>query len=363
MFHLINILRPLLPLLVASCLSTASVAGINPFNKDINLKFGSEIEWQLNEADITKSGMAKQRGDQHYYHLSINEQQLRLQLTINDTGTEQKNIRPLDNLEVLDILVNNQRLPIFQWCLDNRINDTSYSALNQSTRVKNKVCVVDIERSEITVKLDNESRNLLTQAKELSIDIKPGKYISYLTYNMKGFDQKLSALNSNNNKQPARPDIQEKPPTRSAPTVAVNTKISLCYVRPSEQFSKKIRAVSYPCKNRPLREQAQRSINEKISQLKLAEKAEQRRLKDIEALRIAKKENQRLQKANKEIELETAQRELKWKKMETSLWVGRCMKHWNNGTSPCYCQPYLGRAPANTKDTCKKQGYNKLTQE
>ncbi len=366
MLHLINTLRPLVLLLAASWISTASVAGINPFNKDINLEFGPEVKWELNETDIIKSGMARQRSDRHYFHLSINKQQLQLQLTINDTSTQQNNIRPLDSLDVLDILVNNHRLPVFQWCLDNRINATSYKALNQNTRVQNNICTVNIERGEITIRLDDESKNLLTQAKSLSIDIKPGKYISYLTYSMKGFSQKLNALNSGNNKQStpaARSETPKKTVTSPSPAVVASTRISLCYVRPPEPFSKKIKAISYPCKNAPLRDQAQRSINEKISQLKLARKAEQRRLKNLEELRIAKIENQRLQKVNREIELETAQRELKWKKMKTSLWVGRCMKHWNNGTSPCYCQPYLNRAPANTRDTCKKQGYNKLTQE
>jgi len=201
---------------------------------------------------------------------------------------------------------------------------------------------------------------------------------------MQGFSQKLASLNSDKIKlaktqspasmqpdrarsAPAKPDSVKpdsvkpgsvEPGTEQSmalKTAAITPVTKLCYIKPANQFSRKIKPISYPCNNKHLKRQAQKTVNNQTSQQKLALQNEQRRIKDREELRLAKIENQRLQKINTEIEIEAKQRELKWKKMKTSLWVGRCIKHWNKGTSPCYCQPYLERAPKNTKDTCKKK--------
>lgn len=373
-----RILRPLIFLLASSCLSTAAIAGISPFKKNKTLEFGPEIQWHLDKLSVKKTGTFVQRNDRYYYHLSINDQQLLLQLSKNDAGTGNNsagnNSLALENLEVLDVLIDSQRLPLFQWCLDNRTSDTSYKVLNKDSRVKNDICAIDINTGKIVLNLNEESRSQITQSKTLSIDIKPGKYISHLQYDMKGFKQKLKEFNLSKVK-PVKPpvSVQKKPPVKSTPVkknpvkkppvVAVRKKVSLCYAKAPDKFSKKIDPISYPCSNKSLKKHARKAIDDKVAQQKRAKKQEERRIKEEEEQRLATIERQRLEKISKKNAQETTQRETEWKEKKASLWVGRCMRHWKKGVSPCYCRPYLASAPAGTQDTCKKKDYTQLTQE
>ena len=97
----------------------ASAAG-NPFKKTKDYQFNDSIAWYFKEGAAIKSGSEQDAGDILFYHLSINKNQIRLRFGKNDPSGELENTRTFDDLEIMDVTIDGQRLKRFQWCLDNQ---------------------------------------------------------------------------------------------------------------------------------------------------------------------------------------------------------------------------------------------------
>ncbi len=352
--------------IITACFSNATHAGFNPFNKDKTFVFGAEAPWRANKTDVVKSGLNKHKGNNYYYHLSINKQRLLLQLSKNDADGTIKNSWPLETLEIFDVSVDGVTLSQFQWCLDNRINPASYPILTKDTVVKNNVCTTNTNDGNFIINLNKNSLSAIKHAAKLQVIIKLDKRITTLNYNMKGFD---SAFNEFTSQQETQAKTVANTPTKNKKTaLKEKPEVKTCLVKAPAKYADKIKPVSYPCNDRSLQIKAKNTISSKIALQKRKQKdkqvalqkrkkqAELKRKKQLEEKRLAKLEQKRLQEAEKKEQLERQAREKKWGKMETSMWLDRCKQKWAHGVSPCYCQSYVKEfSPKGIKNTCNKE--------
>ena len=330
-------------------------AGMNPYNKDKTYDFGPEIKWRSSPLGVLKSGMHRRRGDNYYYHLAIDNQRLLLRIALNEPSGLKNASRPLDQLSILDIIVDGQRLPQFQWCLDNRLNPIPFKIIKMDTRIKDKVCENHIEKGEFVVKLDSADINALKKSSKLQIVTKLSKkHLTTLNYDMSGFADNFKQFEISIDNARKKASAPHKIKTNKI-KAAVSRKVKTCYAKPPAEFASDIKRIGYPCNDAAQQRQARNNIRIKVNQLKAQKKEEQQRLAALEKKRQAelaaqrKREEVRLKKERLQ-----KQRELEFEKMKTRLWIARCKKHWNKGVSPCFCKPYIKHAPAGTKNTCKK---------
>ncbi len=330
-------------------------AAMNPYNKDKTYDFGSEIKWRSSPLGALKSGTYNRRGDDYYYHLAIDDQRLLLRIALNEPSGLKTSSRPLDQLSILDIIVDGQRLPQFQWCLDNRLNPIPFKIIKMDTRIKDNVCENRIEKGEFVVKLDSTDINALKKSSKLQIITKLSKkHLTTLNYDMAGFADNLKQfeIGTDNARKKASAPLKIKTNKTKA---AISRKAKTCYAKPPAEFASDIKRIGYPCNDPAQQRQARNNIRIKVKQLKTQKKEEQQRQAALEKKRLAelaaqrKREEERLEKERLQ-----KQRELEFEKMKTKMWVARCKKHWSKGVSPCFCKPYIKHAPAGTKNTCKK---------
>lgn len=327
---------------------------MNPYNKDKTYDFGPETNWHNSPLGILKSGKHRRRGDDYYYHLAINNQRLLLRLTLNDPTGLKTGSRPLKQLGILDIIVDGQRLPQFQWCLENRLNPVSFKIIKQDTRIKDNVCESKIDQGEFLIKLDSADITALKKSSSLQFITRLGKHLTILNYDMNGFAKNFKQYETQLNDAHKKTSATSQIKARKIPT-PISRKPRNCYAKPPVEFSGSIKQIAYPCNDSAQQRQARNNIRHKVNQLKARKKEEQQRQAAQEKKRLAelaaqrKREEEKIKKQRLQ-----KQRELEFKKMKTRLWIARCKKHWNNGVSPCFCRPYISHAPAGTKDTCKK---------
>lgn len=312
----------------------------NPFKKTKTYHFGSDISWQQKGGAVVKSGKEVERGDTLSFHLSINNKQLKLRLSKNDPSGDIVNSRRLNNLVVKDVRVDGRRLPVFQWCLLNQEQPSSY--LKQYAVVPGDVCVnMD---GDLFVRMDNKTLSLLMRARQLTFVLEPFRREETVEFDMQGFNEIMRRL---------YPPAQPKPKARAVPKVvkSVSTPVvksrakpkasKICYAKAPAEFKKQVKPVSYPCDNKSRKSKAEASIAAQVEVLK-QKKAE------VEA------EKQRKLEAMRKAEDADKKRQIEWEKMQRTMWVGRCQKYWIKGVSPCFCEKYMDEAPGGVKNTCKK---------
>ena len=117
-----------------------SVQAANPFKKSIDYDFPDAVSWTLlKRGTAIKTGEVKDGSDSLFFHLSINNQQLKLRFSKNDPAGQVVNSRSLNSLIIEDVLVDGTRLPLFQWCLNNQQAESSQ--FKQGTPVSRNACI------------------------------------------------------------------------------------------------------------------------------------------------------------------------------------------------------------------------------
>ncbi len=333
--------------------SLNSNAGLNPFDKSLSIKFGTEVQWTSDKSGSTKTGRNKHRGNNVYYQLIINDQQLKLRLAKSNDAGQSLESRPVETLDVLDIIVNGNRLNRFQWCLNNRLNPVNYKMLRIDTRVRDNICLINKDKGEIIIKLNEASHLQLKEATTLIVEFKLDKYVTHLTYKMQGFSTAYNQYISLN-KKPSKTKLVNKSVPEKTTVKKLKKVTKTCYTRIPVEFSKTIKPVSYPCRNRTMQSAARQSTKSEILEEKRRLKAEKTAKKQQQERRLAQREKLHQEELRKKEDEITQKKEMAWKQKNTKTWVNRCKIHWNKGVSPCYCKPYLNMAPANTEDTCGK---------
>jgi hypothetical protein len=318
--------------------SISAQAAFNPFKKTKNYEFGNDIHWQFQEDAAIKSGRVKAGADILYFHLRITKNELRLRLGKNDPSGEIKNSRKLSKMTIVDVLIDGRRFKLFQRCLDNQ--QPLGKKLKPGALVANDACV-NMGAGDFIAQLDTASRNELKASDKLVFIVEPYGRKVKLSYSMLGFEGIMSQLD-----KPPMPVVVE-PVVKPAPKPVVEPVakpivkkkvVKICVAKPPADFRSAVKSVSYPCENKAGKVKAEKSVAVEVNKEKRKMAAEIARLKQQE---------EELDKAS-----EYSKKEIEWAKKQKAMWIKRCQKHWNKGTSPCFCEKYLDDAPAGVNNTC-----------
>lgn len=314
--------------------STVVSAGTNPFKKTKDYLFNDSTAWYFRDGAAIKSGSEADGADTLYYHLNINKNQLRLRFGKNDPSGELVNTRAFEELEMIDVTVDGQRLKRFQWCLDNQ--SQLATTLKQNSVVVNGVCV-NAGGGDFIIALDDEARDRIMQAHSLEFIAAPYGRPIRLTFTMTGFTKAYSALLA----PPPPPPVHVPAPVVAAPKPESRPVVKTCYAEAPEEFQSAVKSIAYICDDKARKASAEVTIQAQLN-------AETKRRKEAEAERLRLE----AEKLKEEAALKSVESE--WEKKQTEIWVERCQKHWANGTSPCYCAPYIAHAPAGVENTCAR---------
>jgi len=314
--------------------SLSASATTNPFKKTKDNQFNDSIAWYFKDGAAIKSGSEQDGGDMLYYHLNINKNQLRLRFGKNDPSGELENTRSFDELEIIDVTVDGQRLNRFQWCLDNQSQIAA--SLKQNSLVVNGTCV-NAGGGDFIIALDDETRERLMKARNIEFVTAPYGRPVRLSYTMTGFAKGYGTIIA-----PPPPVPQHvAPPVVEAPKAEPKPVIKTCFAEAPEELRNVVKSIAYICDDKAKKASAEATIQSQAS-------AEKKKRKEAEA------EHQRLEAEKKKEESQLKSVESDWEKKQAEMWVDRCQKHWGKGTSPCYCAPYIDRAPAGVVNTCAK---------
>ena len=317
-------------------------AGVNPFKKTRDLVFGSDYNWYFSDGMAIKSG-SEQDGDYiNYYHVKISSNSMLLRLGRNDPGGDLENTRPLEGLEINNVLVDGHPLPVFQWCIHNQ--ESLIDLIKADSLVMNDTCVY-AGNGDFTINLDDDTRRQLNNARQLEFVITPFGRTLRLVFTMDGFSDVMAQVMAPppeaQKPEPvavvAAPKPEPKPVAKPKPKPKPKPVVKTCYARAPAEF-KDINPIAYPCPDKARKSAAQEQITEAVKAEQARIEAERKRAEE----EVAAKQEAQVDK----------QRQVEWQKKQTELWVSRCQVHWKKGTSPCFCQKYLDHAPAGVQDTC-----------
>ena len=322
-------------------ISSACFSGVNPFKKSKNYSFGPDVSWYEHNGAAIKSGSIHDGADTNYYHLNIDKYRLLLRLGKNDPSGELENTWLLDSLSLTEVLIDDRRLPLFNWCLQNQQNPGK--KIKQNAIVANDVCINAGGGGDIIFNLDDETREILKNAKLLEFIIEPYGRPIKLGFSMSGYAPVMAKIN-----KPIPPPVVKKPvplPVVVEPKPEPKPKpkakpVKKCYANAPVNFKSKVPAISYPCDNAVKKSQAEKKISAGV----------EREKKKI-AARLQAEKNKKQVQERKAID---EKRDSEWDRKQATLWVSRCKRHWAKNRSPCYCEKYLDQAPEGVKSTCEK---------
>ncbi len=318
-------------------LASASVqAAINPFKKTKDLSFGADVAWYEHDGAVIKSGAERDGADTNYYHVNINKQRLLLRLGRNDPSGELADTRSLPNLDIVDVLLDGQRLPLFDWCLNNQQNPGR--ALRQNAVVINDICVNAGGSGDFIIRLDEQSKARLKAARTLSFIVEPYGRPVRLDYSMAGFSPLMAKVDRPEPVQAVQPVAPPRPVVKAPAPRPKPKPVKMCDAKPPADFSSAISAISYPCNDNGKKQAAEKRIAQQVAQEKKEMALELKRAREEE---LARQQS-----------IETEKRAAEWQAQQDALWVKRCQRHWAKGSSPCYCENYLDQAPAGVTNTC-----------
>lgn len=318
--------------IVAFTGSFSSFAGKDPFKKDKDFEFLDDVSWKQKGSAALKSGTSVDGFDTMYYHLKVDSNMMRLRLGANDSSGEKANTRDIDSLVVTDVRVDGQRLRRFDWCLNNQAG--SSDKLDRNSGVKGAVCVD--AGSDLIIKLDDEAKQQLKNARQVEFIVEPFGRVMKIKYGMSGF---ASIMNKFDKPKPA-PVVRAQPvkqPVKKQPAKKV---AQTCYAKPPADYAS-IQAIAYPCDNLAKKNSAIKTVNAAVAREKQSRQAVAAERERQQKAKLAQEENKR-----KAEEL--------WERQQAKMWIDRCQVHWDKGVSPCRCQKVFKYAPAGVADTCAK---------
>ena len=343
--------RLLIVLSFLSC-NTVSASADNPFAKNDRVNIGKDISWKIDKKAVsaTKS-ISDNKGA--YYHLGYDNKQIKLALSTDAKGLKPKKF---NQLEIADVKLDGKQVSIFKWCLSNQQRHDRF--LQQGLSVKNNVCVINSDDSSFTMQLNEEMKQMLQQARRLSIVLKPFRTRVELNYDISDFADMTLALN-------AKPE---------EPVVVANKK---CWAGPPAEY-KSIKSVEYDCADEEAINDAEAWVTKLVKEEKAKQQVNSQVNKDKEiekqrVLALQKAKKRKLEEANKKKRLaEKLQRDKKLQAEAVAIAASKanqlkinneitekmldvCGKYWDKGEHRCYCQKYIEHAPSDIKanSSCK----------
>ncbi|MDT8283688.1 MAG: hypothetical protein RQ982_12890 [Gammaproteobacteria bacterium] len=313
---------------------------------------GTDATWKIDK-DTGQAIKTSSRSKGVYYHLSFDNEQLKLNVTKDAAGTKPKSF---SQFEIKDIEIDGQQSPLFKWCLNNQERHSRF--LQQGLTVKQNICVIDGSAGSFAMRLNKDTLMSLQAGSRLVVTLKPYRTPLELTYDISDFKDMYLALNA----RPAVVDVPVVVTGAAVVPVVASKPIKKCLASPPAAY-KNIKPVEYDCGNTAAKNEAQMSMDRLVGQEKekarelAAEKEKQRKLeeeKKQKAIAAQLKKQQALQleaaaiAASKEkqaqISEEIAQR-----------MISVCEKYWRKGEHRCYCQKYIEHAPAEVQasSTCQ----------
>jgi len=358
-FGAMSLLRFFICLAILITSSQVTAKSPNPFDKSIMVTAGHDVAWEFGEQAATKSVKGN---DGTWYHLFYDGLRLRLRLT-GSRQDSQYAARQFEEFAVYDVKIDDKRLDVFQWCLNNQ--DRHKRFLQQGLSVKNEVCQNLGEQGSYVMRLTKETINALDEGNVIEYEIKPYRTTVLVKFSIDDFykvdnefkkqqEAKLAAIRALEEQAIAEAKAKAKAAALlavpAAAVVATKPKSKAkCKIDPPEGFAE-VKAIAYDCDNVAARINAQANIDLKVEETQLQRKkaaAEaERKSKQAEAARLAKEEALRKEQAALATSA-AVQAELSSdiaKKM-----IAVCEKKWAEGEHRCYCEKYIEHAPSNIK--------------
>lgn len=315
-----------------------------PSSQAEQIYIGADIRWTVKHDSISKTAEG-QPGE--YYRLSFDGKHLSLQVGVNNQFTS--NTKQYAQLIVEDLLVDGERLPIFQWCLNHQTKHDRY--LQPGLDVQNKVCEIQGERGTFAVKLDRITSTRIESAQRLSFIIRPHRTSLRVNYDISDYKQAIAIqqaqlvesaaakVSVGTVSKPGREAVQ--PDVKIAPV-----QVKMCKAKASGEFSF-IGAVEYVCNDSADKKRAQQKMAFAIDKEKKRKQAAQLAARETQQ----KATQQRLkleQEKQAEQEAIAKSREKHQQVLNelTKKMVGVCNKMWALGKHRCYCERYIQYAPA-----------------
>lgn len=313
-------------------------AEVNPFKKAKVYSFGDDAAWYFKEGAAVKSASRRDGSDTLYYHLHVNKDRLRLRLSKNDPSGELQNTRGLSGMTVNNVIVDGDTLPHFEWCLENQ--ERPGKKLKGDAVVINDACV-NPGNGDFIINLDDRSKATLKGARKLEFVVEPYSRPIKLSFSMAGFNEVMARADKP--EPPPAPAVRSAPPPRAVATPKPRPKprsvVKTCQASPPAEFAAQVKDIAYPCNDAAKKARAEQSVSRQVAaekQKRMAAEAERKR---------REAELQKQKEAAKRVEAE-------WEKRQAAMWIKRCQKHWDKGTSPCYCEKYLDQAPPGVTNSC-----------
>ena len=324
----------------------------DPFAKIESFNIGTDISWNIDKKTMLATKTSRNKGS--FYHLEFDNKQLKLLVSSDEKGASPKKF---SQLEVKNVEVDGQQVPMFKWCLNNQERHNRF--LQQGLKVKKNICLINGSKGSFVMRLNKDTLLALQNGRSLTITLKPFRTPLALRYDINDFKDMYSQLN-------AKPEPVVVALVAIAAPVATKTSVikpaKKCWAGAPPQY-KNIRSVEYNCNDAAGKNAAEARVSKSVNQ----EKEKQRKL-------AAEKEKQRKlveEKKQQELAAKLQQQELlqveaaalaatQAKQAEiggeiAEKMVKVCEKYWNKGEHRCYCQKYIEHAPESiqSSSTCE----------
>lgn len=333
--------------LLCASASVFAVAGSNPFAKTEEVNIGADIDWDITEDTISKAAASD---DGSYYRLTLEQQRLVFHIS---NASARESHKSFSHLGITELAVDGERLPVFQWCLNNQ--DRHNRFLQQGLKVRDDVCVNDGQSGEFTVRLNRQTMEKIENGERLVISIRPFRTTIDINYDISDFKQAVAVRQVKNNKVETAAVV----PVSATTLQAVEIKpaaVKMCEANAPQGFAN-IASVEYVCSDNADKSKAQRSINAAVAKEKQRRKqvTAEKEKKRLAAIAAKKKQEQERLRAEQEEQAEqaaiAASEEKHHQVMDalTEKMVGVCNKMWSKGKHRCYCEKFIQYAPADIK--------------
>jgi len=329
----------LLSLLLISTQLSARIEQ-NPFAKSLENVVGSDVAWQYTNDAATKISQDGQDSGT-YYHLKFNGKSLRLSLN-SDATDSIASARHFEQFAVDDVLIDDKRVPLFQWCLSHQQRHDRF--LQQGLTVDKNICENQGENGIFVMMLNQDTLAQLQAGKTLTFVIKPFRTPIIIKYQLADFNAMLTTLV--NKQAPVKP-------VTKAPAPATKTVARVCKIAPPAGFEM-IKPIEYPCDSVVDETEANKTMQAKVEEhrKKIEEQNHGKQQADLAAKKKAEDERLKLELQKKQEAEAIAASKLKQQELTvdiTNKMLAVCRKMWDKGEHRCYCEKYIDQAPENIK--------------
>jgi hypothetical protein len=336
---------------VLLCVTTTAhaAAGNNPFAHVEEVNIGTDIDWRVGNGTISKTSAAD--SDTHYkLSLDMNS----MSLLIGSDADVESSVKSFKNFALEDVVIDGERVPLFQWCLNNQQNHSRF--LQQGLKVKKNVCQNKGAEGGFTLKLNKKTFDRIKNGKRLTLTVRPFRTSIKINYDISDFDQ-VFAIHQMKTAAPkvAVASIAVSPAASvatRAPAMVRPVQVRMCKATAPKGYAI-IRSVEYVCNDNSDKMRAERKVaaavnKEKQHRIKVAAEKEKRRLAAIALKKKQQEDRLKAEQQKREEEKAIAESQLKSRAVLDELtkkMVGVCNKISAKGKHRCYCERFIEYAP------------------